>query len=173
MTTATTPRTADAIVPSARMGLGFFELMLKDIPAEKFARTPDGVQTNHPAWIVGHLSIYPDTVLELIGAGDRAEPDEAFTELFKNGSPCVDDKDGSVYPPKDELVARFLARFNTALDAVAQADDATLAQPNDGFASETMPTAGAVVNFLLGHHVMMHMGQISAWRRMMGMGSAT
>lgn len=170
MPVTTPPRTADVIVPAARMGLGFFDMMLKDIPAERFARTPEGIESNHPAWVLGHLSIYTDTVLECVGKPDRAEPDEKLTELFKDGSQCRDDAKGTIYPGRDELALRFFARMNTALDAVSETDDAILAHPNTSFAHETMPTIGALVNFLLGHHVMMHMGQVSAWRRMMGMG---
>ena len=34
------------------------------------------------------------------------------------------------------------------------------------------PTVGAAINFYLTGHVMMHAGQISAWRRCMGMPAA-
>jgi hypothetical protein len=33
------------------------------------------------------------------------------------------------------------------------------------------PTIGAVANFLLSAHHMMHLGQVSAWRRAVGLGS--
>jgi hypothetical protein len=35
------------------------------------------------------------------------------------------------------------------------------------------PTIGGAVNFLLVGHVQMHLGQVSTWRRVMGLGSAT
>ncbi len=170
MTTATNPRVADAIVPPCRTGLSLLEMALKEIPAEKFAVKPDGVETNHPAWIIGHLSIYTDNVIEMIGRGDLAEPDERLTELFKDGTECRNDPAGRIYPKKDELVARFVSRMNKAFDAVEQADEAVFAKPNTLFAQEQIPTVGGLVNFLLAHHIMMHFGQISAWRRMMGMG---
>jgi hypothetical protein len=34
------------------------------------------------------------------------------------------------------------------------------------------PTVGGAVNFLCGGHNMMHLGQISTWRRAAGLGSA-
>ena len=34
------------------------------------------------------------------------------------------------------------------------------------------PTKGAALGFYVGGHFMMHMGQLSAWRRAMGMGAA-
>ncbi|RMH27751.1 MAG: DinB family protein [Planctomycetota bacterium] len=170
MTTATRTCAADTIVPPCRLALGLFEKALADIPAERFARKPEGVNTNHPAWIIGHLSVYTDNVLEMIGRGELADPAGAKKDLFDANTECRDDADGSIYPPKDELVASFVKRFNTALDALAGADDATLAQPNTFFAQEAIPTVGGLCNFLLAHHMMMHFGQVSAWRRMMGLG---
>jgi len=152
------------------MALGFFEQALASIPAETFARKPEGVNTNHPAWIVGHLSIYTDTLLEMIGRSDLANPSAAKPDLFADGTECKDDADGAIYPPKDELVSLFFERINTALDALAETDDATLAKPNTAFAAEAIPTVGGLATFLMGHHVMMHFGQVSAWRRMMGLG---
>jgi len=170
MTTTAARFAADAVAPAARMGLGVFDQVIADIPAAKFARKPEGVDTNHPAWILGHLAIYPDMVLEMIGRPELADPDERLTKLFEQGAECQDDADGSIYPTKDALTARFTSRMNTALSALAEADDETLSKPNTAFASEHMPTVGALANFLVGHHVMLHAGQISAWRRAMGMG---
>jgi hypothetical protein len=38
--------------------------------------------------------------------------------------------------------------------------------------TERFPTLGSVHAFYCGGHIMMHLGQMSAWRRMMGLGSA-
>lgn len=172
MPATATSHSAQTIVPPTRMAMGLFEKMLREIPAEKFARKPQGVNMNHPAWILGHLSIYPDYVVESVGRKELAEPDEAMTALCKDGTECRDDADGSIYPSKDALIDRFLSRMNTALDAIERTDDAVLAGPNTMFGQESMPTLGALLNFLTAHHMMMHMGQVSAWRRMMGMGPA-
>ncbi len=171
MPATSTNASAQTIVPPTRMALGLFEKMVREIPAEKFARKPEGVNTNHPAWILGHLSIYPDYVMELVGKPELASPNPAITELCKDGTECKDDAQGSIYPPKDELIELFLTRMNAALDAIEQTDDATMAGPNTLFGQEAMPTVGGLLNFLTAHHMMMHMGQTSAWRRMMGMGS--
>lgn len=173
MTTQTTCCAAEIILPGARLTLGLAQAMTADIPAEKFARKPQGVDTNHPAWAIGHLSNYGDKLLELLGRPELAKPNEKFTKLFKDGTPCTDDADGSVYPSKEEIMSRFLDRMNTTIDAVAAAEGSVLSAANETMMGDRFPTVGAVANFLLGHHVMMHVGQISAWRRMMGMGPCT
>jgi hypothetical protein len=38
---------------------------------------------------------------------------------------------------------------------------------------ERFPTVGAATNFLLNDHLMFHAGQVSAWRRAVGLGSVT
>lgn len=173
MTVKTTNRAAETIVPAVRLTIGLAQSMVADIPPDKFARKPEGVDTNHPAWALGHLSIYPDTVLEFIGRSDLADPDDRFGELFKAGSECCDDAAGSIYPGKDEIVARFTERMNTVADALEVVDEAALAKANDAVFPDKLPTVGAAANFLLGHHVMLHLGQISAWRRSMGLGPCT
>jgi DinB superfamily len=170
MTTETTCCAAEIILPGAKMTLGLVQAMNADIPADKFARMPDGVDTNHPAWAMGHLSIYFDMVLELLGRPELAKPNDAYMELFKNGSQCKDDPNGTIYPSKDEIMSYFVERMNTTIDAVAAADGSVLSAANETMMSERFPTVGAVANFMLGHHVMMHVGQISAWRRAMGLG---
>jgi len=45
------------------------------------------------------------------------------------------------------------------------------ANPMGGRMSEMFPTMGSAVMFMCGSHMQMHLGQISAWRRVMGMGS--
>ncbi|MEY4102879.1 MAG: hypothetical protein RL461_81, partial [Planctomycetota bacterium] len=42
----------------------------------------------------------------------------------------------------------------------------------EGVFKERFPVLGQAVLFLCNNHQMMHLGQISAWRRVMGLGSA-
>jgi hypothetical protein len=48
-----------------------------------------------------------------------------------------------------------------------------LAQHPDEKARVNWPCIGAAFNFLLSGHVMVHMGQVSAWRRCMGLPAAS
>lgn len=165
------------ITACARRSVGLADLMLKDMSADRFARLPIGangpVQTNHPAFIYGHLALYPPRALAMMGLNDHA----AFTTpedqqaLFKAGAECVDDPDGTIYPSMHALVARFRAGYAAFLDAVEHADDEALgrATPDEKF-RERFPTVGVVANFLLNDHLMLHLGQASAWRRVEGLG---
>ena len=172
---ATTTNTyASTIVPMATIAMNYAKAVCAGIDEKQFGRKPEGVDCNTPAWVIGHLAIYPDRVLELIGRGDIARTDERYQELFKASTNAVDDADGSYYPPMQELVDRFVSRTEAALEAIATVDAGALEaeNPAEGRFKEMFPTVGAACGFLLCGPTMMHLGQISTWRRCMGLGSA-
>ncbi len=161
-----------SILPTAKLTRGYAESILKNVKPADFARLPNGVQTNHPAWVYGHLSIYPDMLLEMLDRKDLAKPDARFNDLFGNGKPCKDDPSGSIYPAMEAITARYFERTDAAIKALAEADDARLTKALTDDWAKSFPTVGSRFDFLLGGHSMMHLGQISAWRRMMGLPSA-
>jgi uncharacterized damage-inducible protein DinB len=56
------------------------------------------------------------------------------------------------------------------LDAVESMDDAILLTPtaHEGYA-KIFPVTGPTLIFMLNNHTMMHLGQVSTWRRCMGL----
>lgn len=170
---------ANAIVPAGNLSLRYAEMLLKDVKAADFARFPapggKAIRTNHPAFVWGHLSMYPQRVMDMLGLprGVTATP-ETWEGLFKAGVECRDDAGGTIYPPMEQLVSFHKAAYEAAIAAVTAASDAhlTAPNPNEGRMKELFPTVGAMVNFVLGAHPMSHYGQVSAWRRCMGLGSA-
>lgn len=167
---------ADIILASAKLTRMNAENLLKNINAAQFARlaTSDGkpVQSNHPAFVYGHLSTYPVRIASMLGGTPIPNPPK-FDDLFSNGKPCLDDPTGTIYPSMEAIKAHFFAALDSSFAAVVKATDADLAKPNpaEGRFKELFPTVGDVTNFLLGPHQMLHLGQVSAWRRFMGLGS--
>ncbi|MEM1166662.1 MAG: DinB family protein [Planctomycetota bacterium] len=145
-----------------------------DIPADRFGVMPDGITTNHPAFLLAHLNIYPDkAVLPLIGKADLAQPFEKWDAVAAPGKDCVNDPDGSVYGTKDDIVAAFRDRMLTAADAVEITDPVIFEHQNPNEAVRArFPTIGAVIGFLMGPHATFHLGQLSAYRRCIGMAPA-
>ena len=59
------------------------------------------------------------------------------------------------------------------METLAQTADEKFAEENRNERMRSrFSTVGAMHNFYTGGHFMIHMGQVSAWRRMMGLGSA-
>ena len=172
-TTTTTTNAADLIVPTARMSLGYLLSLTKDVPADRWADCGvDGM--NHPAFLFGHLAIYGNRVLAKFMDRPDLVVECPFDEAaVEGGAVCV--SDASLYAPMDVVVPYLTERYETAIETVSTVSPERWAAPNPaggGFA-EMLPTVGAAVNFMLGHHIMMHAGQVSHWRRGIGLGSAS
>lgn len=172
------PTIGPMIAASARLGLSYAERLLKDVKPEQFprlARIGDTViESNHPAFIYGHLSLYPARVIQQ-GGGDPAEflPSAGFEQLFSKDAKCVDDVDGSIYPPMEEVTSALLGGYRAVAEVLEVAADEVFMQQNPNEAMRgTFPTKGAMLGFYVGGHFMLHMGQMSAWRRAMGLGPA-
>lgn len=169
-TTATAPLVVQTIVPAAELVLRYADQLVQTIPADSFARMPMK-DLNSAAFNIGHLSIYGDRICGMLGRQDLVTPLPYSADLFKAGAPCLDQP--GLYPEKDVLVATFFERQRRAIEAFRGTTDAALAaeNPAEGRFKEMFPTVGGAVAFLLGGHVAMHLGQVSAWRRVMGLGS--
>lgn len=169
---------AKTIVESGRRYREFADMLLAGISPAHFARKPiaDGktIDTNHPAWICGHLSLYPALALRFLKLDDaQAAVPDTYSALFAPGTECVDDADGTRYPLMSDLVERFRNSYDTALDLVEQVDDSALDLPvEESPYRDFMSNAGQAAMVLLGGHVSFHLGQISTWRRCMGLGPA-
>lgn len=170
---------ATVIVPPARLTIGYAELLLKGVQPEWMSRfaAPGGniVRSNHPTFVFGHLSLYSSRMMGLLGKpeGVTAKP-EKWDLLFKSGVECVDDPKGTIYPKHDVVVKHFFDGYRAVIEAIATVDDDHFLKPNpiEGRLKEMAPTIGAVMTFMLSGHPMSHLGQLSAWRRAWGLGSA-
>ena len=167
------------IADSLQLSLGYGDRLMAGITPEIFARfaSPGGspIESNHPAFIYGHLSLYAPRVIDQLGRGDLAvDVPAAFKEVFSKDAKCVDDPAGSVYPTMAAVTELFKTGYANATTALREAGDETLQQinPTEGRMRELFPTLGSMHGFYVGGHMMMHLGQLSAWRRMQGLGPA-
>lgn len=173
---------ATIIADAAERSQGLAAKMLVGVTQPIFARKPqlqrDGkpfvVDTNHAAFVYGHLAIYPARLLTMMKMNPAAlATPEAYTELFKAGAPCQDDIEGTIYPKMDEIVGYFNKGYAGLVSALRGVDDALLLEANpDEQRRQFFPTIGHAALFLTNNHVMMHLGQVSAWRRCYGLPSA-
>lgn len=178
MTTATSS-IADTITRTLARTKELAAALLKDVKDSDFSTMPksDGkvINTNHPAFIYGHLSLYPKTIMDLLGLdGSSIEHPENFAELFMHGVECKDDHDGSIYPSRDEIVSYFERAHETVIAKIQELDDETLNTPftGEGWHVDFAKTPASMCIFMLHDHYMFHLGQMSAWRRCFGLGHA-
>ena len=99
---------------------------------------------------------------------------EGFDAVFSKDAKCVDDPNGTVYPAMTAVTQAYFDGYKAALPVLRSLpDDAFQAvNPLGGRMTDLFPTLGSLHAFYCGGHMMMHLGQVSAWRRMMNLGAA-
>lgn len=72
------------------------------------------------------------------------------------------------------VTAAFFDGYKAALPVLRSLPDEAFqaVNPLGGRMTDLFPTLGSLQAFYCSGHMMMHLGQISAWRRMMGLGAA-
>ena len=172
----------NCIADSLQVSLDYADRLLAGISADRFARfaavaTGTGatrtVESNHPAFVLGHLALYTPRIVSLLGGTPTAVPTR-FEEVFSKDDTCIDDVAGTAYPPMAEVVEVFRHGCREAIAALRAASDDVLERNNPmrGPMAEMFPSVGSLAGFLSGGHMMMHLGQVSAWRRIEGLGPA-
>ena len=142
--------------------------MVDDLTPEQMVEQPHGV-VNHPAWSLGHLVMTADGLAGLLGLDPEAP--EGWATVFATGG--IPAGDPSLFPAKRELLDALASQHERVGAAVERADPAWFATPNpDERRRRRFPTVGDVAVFLMTSHEMLHLGQIAAWRRAMGLGPA-
>jgi hypothetical protein len=152
----------DSAIQVNRFLVQYCQMLIKDVADERMAEQPvAGV--NHPAWILGHLALVADGAL----GAPKALPAE-WAKLFGAGS-----KPSAVrgdYPSKDELLRALEQSYQRMRENAASATTEQLAKPTTNLrAKEALPTAKEMVAFVMTGHVGVHLGQLSSWRRMIGL----
>jgi hypothetical protein len=170
MTTTTTPRLADQTADCLAVCLRYGRMLAEDIPAEQFTRLPRPGM-NHPAFLLGHITLVTSRALAAVGREDLADIPDGCTALFSAGRQCLENDEG--YPSKDDIVAFYAKRHEDAIAALRDTPDEVYRQDNpaDRESRARFPTVGSLVNFIVNCHHMAHLGQLSAWRRAMGLPS--
>ena len=129
---------------------------------------PDGkAAANHPAWVYSHLGVY-HPIIEAIIKNEPFE-DPKGHEFGMQSTPV---SDASVYASKEQLAADFDAAHERIGQLLQAAGDEVL---DNKILLErwvpVMPTASIALSYLMLRHENIHLGQISAWRRIQGLAS--
>ena len=139
--------------------------MVNDLTPEQMTEQPHGV-VNHPAWSLGHLVMVADGLAQLLGLESQVA--DGWAPIFATGG--IPSNDASRYPTKEELLDALAAQHARSAAAVEVTDPAWFDTPNpDEKRRKRFPTLGDQVVYLMTSHEMLHLGQVAAWRRAMGL----
>ncbi|HYE26238.1 MAG TPA: DinB family protein [Clostridia bacterium] len=145
--------------------LDFLREQVADVSASDMVAQPNGVM-NHPAWVLGHLTHACQLLGGVIGVPEWLPND--WAKRFGTGSMPV--ADVAMYATKDEALAILGDAQSRIAQAVDRLDDSRLDQP---FPDESylyvFPTVRHALTQVLVGHTANHIGQVSLWRRAMGL----
>ena len=146
-----------------RFNLGHVESLVKDLSDEQMVSQPSGV-VNHPAWTLRHLASSSNFLAKTLGLESTtpAEWDAPSPDGAPSGS-------ASDYPSKAELLAALKAQHERVTEAVTNAAPELFAKDCDEQMRSYFPKVGDLIDYMLTAHEGTHIGQISAWRRAMGL----
>lgn len=120
---------------------------------------------NHPAWIFSHLNLYAEIAVKLTRGEGFEDPAE-----HRYGQKSAPLADGSAYASRAEMEeawTRWHAEGTAALRSASVALTSSL-NPLERWRG-VHPTVGDMLVTLMVKHEAGHLGQMSAWRRGMGL----
>ena len=157
--------------------LAYAKMLVEDLTDEQMTAVPGKGFENHPAFTLGHL-VSGMSLMVIDDIEQVRQPGfmpEGWKELFLRrgpGDPRMPEEDVSLYPSKEELLAELERKHNMFKECLINFSiDELLAEEEWRF-SKYMPTNMDSIIFMCVNHEAMHLGQLSAWRRAMGLESA-
>ncbi len=145
--------------------LEYLREQVADVAAPDMVAQPNGIM-NHPAWVIGHLT----HACQLLGGAIGLSPwlPNDWAKRFGTGSVPV--ADASLYETQKSLLAMLGDARVRITKAVDQIDDAHLDAPfPDESYVQVFPTIRHALTQVLVGHTANHIGQVSVWRRAMGL----
>jgi hypothetical protein len=159
----------DEVLRSCSLTLGYLQGLIADVPDEMMTRQSHHV-VNHPSWVIGHLTYSCQAIGGEMGLDPWLPAD--WSKDFGTGSTPTDEPER--YPKKASLLAALAdgqKRLATRLSAIGEVG---LQQPlSDEGHRPMFPTLGHAVTHILTSHAAIHVGQLTVWRRAVGLGPLT
>lgn len=153
------------VLNSFSLTMTFLEQLVADIPDERLTEQPHGA-SNHPAWIIGHLAVSLQTMGGELGL--TAWLPDNWPEQFGTGSQPISER--GAYPSKQDLLENLEEGRRRLAVALASFNKERLSIPlPDERYRILFPTLGHAVTHILGAHFATHVGQVTVWRRAMGL----
>jgi hypothetical protein len=166
-TTKGTINMIDALLMIYAKNLEYAVALVEGVPADKASHQP-APGMNHPAWIIGHLAL----VSKRVTAGFILQLDAPYPDDWQDryGRDSTPDPDPAANDSLDDLITA-LRDGHALVEAHLRSTDAELLMqptPHERFV-QRFPLVGQALTYTMIGHECMHLGQLSAWRRVVGL----
>ena len=157
--------TLEPILHSFKYGIDYLGEQVSDVNEADMVAQPNGIM-NHPAWVLGHLT-HACQMLGGVVEIPKWLPDD-WASRFGTGSVPVADL--SRYETKANALLILQDAQSRIIQRVEQLDNGPLDQPfPDPSYLVMFPTIRHALTQVLVGHTANHVGQVSVWRRAMGL----
>lgn len=150
---------------TGRLALDHLRRLVADLDEDQMVAQP-GSQNKHPAWTLGHLTCS----LHLLGDEFGLAPDLPIGWVAKFGTGSTPVSDVDAYPDKGDLLSALNGAQARLAEHLRWLGPKTLTSPlPDEAYRKFLPAKGhALLHILIGH-TSLHVGQLGAWRKSMGL----
>ena len=165
--------TIESIIAQYDFNLEYAKALVHDLTVDQMTIIPTTGLENHPAFTLGHLVSGSALLVEDLG-GEFEMPDK-WADLFLRkgpGDPRKPDPDKGKYPSKELLLGELEDQHNKVKKLLNSLDKKKFSESIEWRFSSYMPTLLDIIVFMCVNHEAMHLGQLAAWRRAMGLKSA-
>ena len=140
--------------------------LVGDLSPGQWIEQPIGGRVmNHPAWVVAHLTLYAEIAVRLCLAEKFDDPAE-----HPHGQKSEPLAILEAYPKPQLAIETWRSLHESGAAALLAATDAITSAPNPLERWRAVhPTVGDMLVTLMVKHESAHLGQLSAWRRAMGL----
>ena len=163
----------DQILKPYRFNLKYAYDLVSDVDDDQMYFTPSPGLENHPGFTLGHLVTGSVLVADDLGV-DCSWP-EGWDEFFLRkgpGDPRLPVSDAPNLPSKEVLLRELDEKHRIVEQSILALDDAKFAEPCKWRYESYFPTEGDMLMFMCVTHEAMHLAQVAAWRRAMGLPSS-
>jgi hypothetical protein len=157
----------EGLVFGYRKNLDYGLKLVADLAEHQWSQPPATdlpAPANHPAWVFSHLNAYLPVIAAVIQGEPFSDPKD---HPFGMQSHPQDDR--TLYLAGGELQETFATGHEQIIQLLEGSDASVLEQPITlPRWKEIMPRAGIALPYLMLNHENIHLGQVSAWRRVKG-----
>lgn len=145
----------------------YLQKLVADLSDEQMLFQPEG-KLNPPSWILGHLAIVNDYTLSTIGQPTVC--DKRWHVIYGPNTEAISDAMRSI--TKEQLLERFQAGHDAITKTILDTPASILEAPHTiDFLRPWLVSNEDLLTHLLTTHVCVHLGQLSAWRRVQSLPS--
>ncbi len=165
--------TINLIFRQLDFNLNYAKTLVEDLNEVQMTFMPSDGFENFPAFTLGHLVTGSALMVEDLG-GEFMIP-EGWSELFLRngpGDPRLPNPDAKVYPSKEKLLDELKNQHEKIKVMLKLQIEEKFSGKIKWRFQEYFPTLIDLTLFMCVNHEAMHLGQLAAWRRALGLPSA-